>query len=104
MIKMTIGSFKDNLPEYDMRRLYLLRQYLLKKLNSNRFISVNSDLLEIMRKILKSEKAFILINKLINDGDTLNISRLDHLIQVLEKSNAYRSLKQDTKHISTIKL
>lgn len=100
---MTIGSFRDQVPQYDMRRLYLLKQYLVKKQNNNRFIQANSELTDIIQKILKNDKAFNLISNLINDGDTLNVNILDKLLLALEASNAYRSIKPDTKNISTLK-
>ena len=53
--------------------------------------------------MINNEIAFDLINKLINDGDTLSIQKFDTLINQLESTNAYRSYNKGGKYITTMK-
>eukprot|EP00347_Sterkiella_histriomuscorum_P010736 403375117 len=94
-----IGCFKDKVPQYDLRRLYNLRQYLILKLNSHYYIQNSNEIQEMMAKILKQKIVIELLNKYINMGDTLNLERLNVLISKLEKSQIFKSYKADEKYV-----
>ncbi|CDW87156.1 UNKNOWN [Stylonychia lemnae] len=102
-LSYTVGCFKDQVPKFDLRRLYHLRQYLLTQQNKNHYVQNSDQLLNKMKKIIKNDIAYNLIEKLMNQGDTLNVQNLNALIGRLEDSSYYRSYSRDQKYIGSIK-
>ena len=86
-LNIIIGFFKDSLQTFDLRKLYNLRQLLLKRTkDSYGLVDVNAEVMALVKRLIGNQTAYELIMNYIQNESRIQLDKLDTLIFRFEET------------------